>query len=171
MNNNFINVSCCGEMAAIFLHSSCISFFVMTCFARIWCRWPTDAISAGWSPSSAQSAQRDIRETSFPAIFLPILARTPWEYLSFLCPLVLSISSSRISLSCSHSCNSGTKPKDTQGKSGRERCARCTPWKDDRAVPLAIISLATTRQMSDYCETRRLVGRFSPFSCPVQLRK
>lgn len=36
------------------------------------------------------------------------------------------------------------------------------PWKDDRVGPLAIISLATTRQMSDYCETRQLVGRFSP---------
>lgn len=36
--------------------------------------------------------------------------------------------------------------------------------KDDRAGPLAIISLATTRQMSDYCESRRLVGRFSSFS-------
>lgn len=38
-------------------------------------------------------------------------------------------------------------------------------WKDDYAGPLAIISLATTRQMSDYCETHRLVGRFSLFSC------
>lgn len=45
-----------------------------------------------------------------------------------------------------------------------ERDTRRHPWKDDRVGPLAIISLATTRQMSDYCETRRLVGRFSSSS-------
>jgi len=44
-----------------------------------------------------------------------------------------------------------------------ERYTRRHPWKDDRVGPLAIISLATTRQMSDYCEMRRLVGRFSSF--------
>jgi len=53
-----------------------------------------------------------------------------------------------------------------------ERDTRRHPWKDDRVGPLAIISLATTRQMSDYCETRRLVGRFSSSSrlCSYDVR-
>lgn len=136
----------------------------MTRFTRMWCRWPTDAISAGSSPSSARSAQRDIRETSFLAIFLPILAGTPWEKqpLLPLCCRSLDLFSPSASLALA------TRARSRWAYTGKERegeMCEMHPRKDDRAGPLAIISLATTRQMSDYCETRRLVGRFSPFCC------
>lgn len=80
-------------MAAIFLISLHLcSSFITSCSARTRCRWPIDAILAAWSPSSARSAQRDIRETSFPAIFLPIFARALWENLFFLYFLLFSLS-------------------------------------------------------------------------------
>lgn len=61
--------------------------------------------------------------------------------------------------------SSGGWLKGPEREREREMRAKKASWKDDRAGPLAIISLATTRQMSDYCESRRLVGRFSSFSC------
>lgn len=58
----------------------------------------------------------------------------------------------------------GKREKEGEERGERKRFGgRKASWKDDRAGPLAIISLATTRQMSDYCETRRLVGRFASF--------
>lgn len=58
----------------------------------------------------------------------------------------------------------GDNDRARERKFGRRKTAR----GDDRARPVAIISLAATRQMSEHCETRRLVGRFAlafAFSC------
>lgn len=48
----------------------------------------------------------------------------------------------------------------------RERLGeRRQPEEMTVAGPVAIISLAATRQMSEHCETRRLVDRFAPRFC------
>ena len=52
----------------------------------------------------------------------------------------------------------------------REFGGKKTARRDDRARPVAIISLAATRQMSEHCETRRLVGRFALRFCLSRFR-
>ena len=65
---------------------------------------------------------------------------------------------------------SRARTQGQQREGTREFGGKKTARRDDRARPVAIISLAATRQMSEHCETRRLVGRFAPRFCLSRFR-
>lgn len=113
-------------------------------------------------PSSVRSAQRDIYETSFPAIFL----RPPRTTRAFeggrkrvargRCSIEKLVKEGKCPMQ--YQIRMRERDDKVQGREKERESTSSGKWP--KLGPVAIISLAGSRQMSEHFETHRLSGRF-----------